>query len=184
MCGGERRWYFPRYYVPSGGASTEKKNRRKSHARQPKGAGAGGPRSNPHGCSPHRPSTRAHSAGDRRGLGRRSSRFRHAPHRLALHMPRRLASFPRKLARHVCLTTPVHPSPWQELEVYFFAERFEQQAAGGVVDPPVSNLAACAACEPRSLPHHRPFTRVDLFVQVACCGVRAAAACARMSFLP
>ena len=93
-------------------------------------------------------------------------------------MPRRLASFPRKLARHVCLTTPVHPSPWQELEVYFFAERFEQQAAGGVVDPPVSNLAACAACEPRSLPHHRPFTRVDLFVQVACCGVGAAAACA------
>ena len=111
-------------------------------------------------------------------MGRRSSRFRHAPHRLALHMPRRLASFPRKLARHVCLTTPVHPSPWQELEVYFFAERFEQQAAGGVVDPPVSTLAACAACEPRSLPHHRPFTRVDLFVQVACCGVGAAAACA------
>ena len=41
-----------------------------------------------------------------------------------------------------------------------------------------THVAACAACEPRSLPHHRPFTRVDLFVQVACCGVGAAAACA------
>ena len=42
-------------------------------------------------------------------------------------MRRRLASFPRKHARHVCLTTPFHPLPWQELEVCFFAKRFERQ---------------------------------------------------------
>ena len=47
-----------------------------------------------HRCSAHRRSTRAHSAGDWRGLGRRRSRFSDAPHRLALHMPRRHASFP------------------------------------------------------------------------------------------
>ena len=49
------------------------------------------------------------------------------------------------------LTTPFHPLPWQELEVCFFAERFEQQAAGEVVDIPVSTwqrapLASPAAC--------------------------------------
>ena len=48
---------------------------------------------------------------------------------------------------HVCLPTPFHPRPWQELEVCFFAGRFEQQAAGEVVDIPVSTWqrAPCAA---------------------------------------
>ena len=138
----------------TGRGSLHREKKQEKIARQPKGAGAGPPRSNAHGCSAHRPSTRAHSAGDRRGLGRRRSRFRHAPHRLALHMRRRLASFPRKHARHVCLTTPFHPSPWQELEVCFFAERFEQQAAGQVDRHPRLNLAACAACP--SLARHHP----------------------------
>ena len=62
-----------------------------------------------HRCSAHRRSTRAHSAGDWRGLGRRRARFSDAPHRLALHMPRRHASFPRKHARHDYFTTPFHP---------------------------------------------------------------------------
>ena len=55
-------------------------------------------------------------------------------------------------ARHVYFTTPFHPLPWQELEICFFAKRFEQQAAGQVVDTPVSQiwqrapLASPAAC--------------------------------------
>ena len=49
--------------------------------------------------------------------------------------------------RHDCLPNPFHPRPWQELDVCFFAGRFEQQAAGEVVDIPVSTWqrAPCAA---------------------------------------
>ena len=126
--------------------------------------------------------TRAHSAGDRRGLGRRRSRFRHAPHRLALHMRRRLASFPRKHPRHDCLTTPFHPSPWQELEVFFFAERFEQQAAGEVVEPPVSNsgsvrrLRAPQPAPPPPLDARRPLCAGRLLRRWSGRGVRSATA--------
>ena len=51
----------------------------------------------------------------------------------------------------------------------------------GAVADPVDRSAPCPPSrpsEPRSPPRHRPLTRVDPFVQVACCGVGAAAACA------
>ena len=82
-------------------------------------------------------------------LGCSSTRFRST--HTAGQTPRQQTSFPQTHSRRVCLPTPFHPRPWQELEVCFFAGRFEQQAAGEVVDIPVSTwqrapLASPAAC--------------------------------------
>ena len=63
-----------------------------------------------HRCSAHRRSSRAPSWGDRRGLVGRRSRCSHAPRRLALHMPRRHASFPPDA--RACDSLPTsHPRP-------------------------------------------------------------------------
>ena len=84
---------------------------------------------------------RALTGGDTRSdmLGSSTrSRSSHAPLRLAGQTPRQQTNFPRMHAPHVCLPTPFHSRPWQEFNVFFSPERFEQQAAGQVVDIPIS----------------------------------------------